>query len=96
LRIESLFVADNKRKQRRLCSAASFSARRHIEVAAQMLAQRANDGHAEDTEDTRKLYEQLRRDIWDHGDFQPKRDQVGHLLTEFVAETIAFAEPVIA
>lgn len=71
-------------------------ARRNIEVAAQMLAQRANDDHAEDTEDTRKLYEQLRRDIWDHGDFQPEQDRVSPLLREFVAETIAFAEPVIA
>jgi hypothetical protein len=70
-------------------------ARRNIEVAAQMLAQRANDDHAEDTEDTRKLYEQLRRDIWDHGDFQPEQDRVGPLLREFVAETVAFAEPVI-
>ena len=31
-------------------------ARRHIEVAAQMLAQRANDEHADDKEDTRTFF----------------------------------------
>ena len=71
-------------------------ARRHIEVAAQMLAQRDNDEHHEGGEDTRKLYEQLRRDVWDHGGFEPELDRVGRLLKEFVSETIAFAEPVIA
>ncbi len=71
-------------------------ARRHIEVAAQMLAQRANEEHREDNEDTRKLYEQLRRDVFDHGAFKPELDRVSKLLTEFVTETIAFAEPVIA
>jgi hypothetical protein len=71
-------------------------ARRHIEVAAQMLAQRANDEYGNDDEQTRKLYEQLRRDIWDHGGFEQELDRVGRLLTEFVTETIAFAEPVIA
>ena len=70
-------------------------ARRHIEVGGQMLAQRANESHNEDTDDTRRLYEQLRRDIWDHGNFEPEKNRVSKLLTEFVAEVIAFAEPVI-
>jgi hypothetical protein len=71
-------------------------ARRYIEVAAQMLAQRENDGYSQDTEDTIKLYEQFRRDVFDHGGFQPEMDRVGKLLKEFVAETIALTEPVIA
>ena len=70
-------------------------ARRHIEVATQMLAQRANETHDDATDDTRRLYEQLRRDIWDHGNFEPEKNRVSKLLTEFVAEVIAFAEPVI-
>lgn len=70
-------------------------ARRHIEVAAQMLAQRANEADPVETEDTRKLYEQLRRDLWDHGEFEPEKDRVGKLLKEFVTEVIAFAEPII-
>jgi hypothetical protein len=63
-----------------------------------MLAQRANEEHADDNdnEDTRKLYEQLRRDVWDHGAFEPELDRVGRLLAEFVTGTMAFAEPVIA
>lgn len=72
-------------------------ARRHIEVAAQMLAQRANDEdpYRDDTEDTKRLYQQLRSDIWDQGGYQPELDRVGRLLKEFVAETIAYAEPVV-
>jgi hypothetical protein len=50
-------------------------ARRHIEVGGQMLAQRANESHNEDTDDTRRLYEQLRRDIWDHGNFEPEKNR---------------------
>jgi hypothetical protein len=41
------------------------------------------------------VYEQLRRDIWDHGNFEPEKNRVSKLLTEFIAEVIAFAEPVI-
>ena len=70
-------------------------ARRHIEVAAQMLSQRATEEYPVENEDTRKLYEQLRRDLWDHGEFEADKDRVGNLLKEFVAEVIAFAEPVI-
>ncbi|QQN63664.1 hypothetical protein JIR23_29840 [Bradyrhizobium diazoefficiens] len=70
-------------------------ARRHIEVAAQMLAQRVYDQDNDDSEDTRRLYQQLRRDIWDQGGFEPELDRVGRLLKEFVAETIAYAEPVV-
>jgi hypothetical protein len=61
-----------------------------------MLAQRVHDEDNHNTEETRRLYNQLRRDIWDHGGFEPELDRVGRLLTEFVAETIAYAEPVIA
>jgi hypothetical protein len=61
-------------------------ARRHIEVAAQMLAQRMNEFDPIQTDDTRKLYEQLRRDIWDHSGFEPEKDRVGQLLNEFVEE----------
>jgi hypothetical protein len=71
-------------------------ARRYIEVAVQMLADKANDEHNQHSEDTRQLYKQLRRDVSDHGTFEPEKDRVGHLLRDFVAEIIALADPVIA
>jgi hypothetical protein len=71
-------------------------ARRYIEVAAQMLAQQANNDYHDTSEATQQLYEQLRQDIWDHGGVEPELDRVGRLLDEFVAETVAYAEPVVA
>jgi hypothetical protein len=71
--------------------------RRYIEVAAQMLARRAHDGnHDYGAVVDQQLYEQLDRDIYDQGDFEPDKDRVGRLLKEFVTETIAFAEPVVS
>jgi len=71
-------------------------ARRYIEVAAQMLAHRASAEYGTDNEQLQNLYEQMRQDIWDLGGVQPELDRVGRLLTEFVSETISFAEPVVA
>jgi hypothetical protein len=70
-------------------------ARRNIEVSAQMLAERVSDPSEPGDESTRKLYEQMCRDIWDHGNFEPEKDKVGKLLTEFTQETEAFAKPII-
>jgi hypothetical protein len=68
-------------------------ARRNIEVAAQMLAEHVREPYYElKDEATIKLYEQMRRDIWDHGNFEPEKDRVGKLLAD---ETVAFARPVI-
>jgi hypothetical protein len=72
-------------------------ARRNIEVAAQMLAEEARRPFSGPKDDaTINLYEQLRRDIWDHGNFEPEKNRVGKLLAEFSDETVAFARPVIA
>ena len=70
-------------------------ARRSIEVAAQMLAEEIDDPIRNGDDDTRKLYEQLRRDIWDHGNYQKDKDTVGKLLREFELELEAAARPII-
>lgn len=71
-------------------------ARRHIEVAAQMLAEEVDDPVRESAdESTRKLYQQLRRDLWDTGNFEAEKDRVGKLLKEFEEELIAYAKPVV-
>src|SRR5665213_598145 len=70
-------------------------ARRSIEVAAQMLAERVNEPFETTDQSTRELYEQLRRDIWDHGNFEPERDKVGKLLSEFELELEAAAKPIV-
>lgn len=68
-------------------------ARRHVEVAAQMLAENVDD--PDRTGNSRDLYEQLRRDVWDHGGYESEKDRVGKMLNEFVTEVIRFAEPVV-
>lgn len=70
-------------------------ARRLVEVAAQMLYDRARDGEEGETQETQELYEKLRRDLWDTGSFEPGKDRVGKLLNEFAAEVVAFADPVV-
>lgn len=70
-------------------------ARRTIEVAAQMLAEQVDDPVLGDDEDTRKLYQQFRRDIWDHGGYEKEKDAVGKLLQEFEQELEAAAKPIV-
>lgn len=70
-------------------------ARRSIEVAAQMLTERASDPYPDHDESNRELYKQLRRDIWDHGDFEAEKDKVGGLLREFEIELEARARPIV-
>jgi hypothetical protein len=69
-------------------------ARRHIEVAAQMLAQRPRH-EPEPDRSTIELYEQLRRDISDHGDWESEKDRVAKLASEFASELEAKARPLI-
>lgn len=70
-------------------------ARRHIEVAAQMLAEEVNDPIRTEDQATRELYRQLRRDLWDHGDHQKDKDEVGKFLREFEDELEAAARPIV-
>jgi hypothetical protein len=70
-------------------------ARRNIEVAAQMLAERVDEIDRNDDQSTRELYKQLRRDLWDHGDYEREKDSVGKLLDEFEQELEAKAKPII-
>jgi hypothetical protein len=70
-------------------------ARRGIEVAAQMLAEQVDDPVRSDDEDTHKLYQQLRRDIWDHGGYDKEKDKIGKLLQEFEQELEAAAKPIV-
>jgi hypothetical protein len=69
--------------------------RRSIEVGAQMLAQTVDYPAREADQTTRQLYEQMRRDIWDHGDFEAEKDRVGKQLKEFENELEAIALPVV-
>jgi hypothetical protein len=70
-------------------------ARRHIEVAAQMLAEEANEPSRNMDEETNKLYKEMRWDLWDHGTFEAQRDRVGKLLQDFSSELEAVSKPVI-
>jgi len=70
-------------------------ARRNIEVAAQMLAEEVDDPIRNEDEETRKLYKRLRRDLWDHGNYEPEKDAVGKLLREFEVELEAAARPIV-
>jgi hypothetical protein len=69
-------------------------ARRHIEVAAKMLSDRLDDPPVRNEDkNTKELYEQMRRDIWDHQNFEPEKDRVGKLLGEFESELVSVARP---
>lgn len=70
-------------------------ARRHVEVAAQMLAQQIGETLSDHDRSTRELYQQLRRDVWDHGDFEKEKDRVGQLLKDFELELEAAARPIL-
>lgn len=69
--------------------------RRSIEVAAQMLAEEVDDPIRTQDEETRKLYRQFRRDIWDHGEYEKEKDIVSQLLSEFELELEAAARPIV-
>jgi hypothetical protein len=71
-------------------------ARRHIEVAAQMLFQNAVEPPHEDTPDTRKLWRQLRGDLWEGGGGEVDNDRVGSLLIDFKNDVEAICLPVVA
>lgn len=75
-------------------------ARRYIEVAAQMLFQRALEPHRHEprTDDTRKLYTELEADIWSPmaALTETKIDRVGKLLDEFKSELEAICLPLLA
>jgi hypothetical protein len=68
-------------------------ARRHVEVGCEMLSRQISDG--ESTAENRALYEQLRRDVADHGDFEPEKDRVGKMLKDFVGSMERLCRPVI-
>jgi hypothetical protein len=68
-------------------------ARRYVEVGCEMLSRQVIDG--EFTADNRALYEQLRRDVADHGTFEPEKDRVGIMLKDFVQAMERLCRPVI-
>jgi hypothetical protein len=70
-------------------------ARRSIEVAAQMLSEEIDDPLRTNDQETRELYRQFRRDIWDHGGYEKEKDAVGKLLLEFENELESAARPII-
>ena len=63
-------------------------ARREIEVASQMLTWRTETLKPD-------LRDQLERDIWNTGDFEPESDRVGRKLTEFRLKMEALCQPII-
>jgi len=67
-------------------------ARRSIEIAAQMLAERVDDRDEPEDQSTKELYRQLRRD---RIETDIEKDRVGKMLKEFEQEIEAAARPVI-
>jgi len=63
-------------------------ARREVEVAAQMLA---SPGRKFGND----MRSSLEHAIWDTGDFEPEKDEVGKKLTEFRVRTEALCKPII-
>jgi len=58
--------------------------RRAIEVSSQMLAWKVGQYEDHEAPDhNQAFYEQCRRDIWDAGDYQPEKDNVGKQLVKF-------------
>jgi hypothetical protein len=70
-------------------------ARGRIEIAVEMLSEQVDNPYRGDDQSTLDLYRQLRRDIWDHGEYQKEKDSVGKLLREFELELEAAARPII-
>jgi hypothetical protein len=74
----------------------AHEARRHIEVAAQMLMENVDDPHRMDDETTVELYKQLRVDIYGHGSqFTKEGDRVGVKLHEFRSGMETIFRPVV-
>jgi hypothetical protein len=69
-------------------------ARRYIEVGCEMLASR-NAEAPDPNAGSRVLYEQMRRDIADHGNFEPEKDRVGKMLRDFQAKAEGLCRPII-
>lgn len=73
------------------------SARRDIEVAAQMLFQQALEQERSSDKSTRELYEQMRADLWaPYGARTKDGDKVGKKLDEFRTEMEALCAPIVA
>lgn len=70
-------------------------ARREIEVAASMLAWKVHNPIQPGENRDADFWEQCRRDIWDHGTFEPEKDKVGKKLSEFRTEIEALCRPVV-
>jgi hypothetical protein len=58
-------------------------ARREIEVASEMLAWKVQNPIGPVPDHNEEFWKQCRRDIWDHGGFEPEKDKVGKKLSEF-------------
>lgn len=71
------------------------AARRKIEVSSEMLAEDACRGHNDHHEHDVAFIKQCKRDIWDHGGFEPDKDEVGRSLKDFVDEMEALCRPVV-
>lgn len=69
--------------------------RREIEVAADMLAWEIHNPIGPVQNHNEEFWRQCRRDIWDHGDFEPERDKVGKRLAEFREKMEMLCRPVI-
>lgn len=62
-------------------------ARRSIEVSAQMLCS--------DHDLPQTLMEQMRRDIWDHKEFEAEKDEVGKKLKDFRSKVESICRPIV-
>jgi hypothetical protein len=65
----------------------AHKARRQIEVSAQMLCA--------DQKYPSELVERMRRDVFDHKEFQPEKDEVGKMLREFQQGVEVACRPIV-
>jgi hypothetical protein len=70
-------------------------ARREVEVSSEMLSWKVHNPIGPVPDHNARFWEQCRRDIWDHGDFEPEKDKVGKKLAEFRSKMEGMCRPVI-
>lgn len=69
--------------------------RRDIEVSAGVLGENEKLYRDSDRKDLNELWEQMRRDLWSTGTFQPEKDVVSRRLEKFRLEMEKLCKPVI-
>src|SRR6266567_2276120 len=70
-------------------------ARREIEVASDMLASKVTDEAGPQRDRNDEFWEQCRRNIWEHGDFDKGKDKVKFKLTQFRVDVEKLCRPII-